>query len=760
MLTESSDYINELKSLISKPLNGRVIRLIKHNDNVSDTIMHLDVDTFPIKVTTDFNKYCLAESVLEIFATNKFNMAMCFKKKTPQQIIEEICKIINAESDSKSKSTFSDPFHIYQKLDEFSKVVIEYKQLEKAFGKMIDQSKGIQPNEKIPRELLLTPQQISQLIINEVKKVNRNRDYSHYVIPDETNPYVLTLRIKFDPETDAGKIFQQINKDFGYDYMELKLTIEPKTHPFIPPKLEYVRPKIKLPLLLSLINLDVLKIDTWSPTITLEYFITNLANQVSQVVKDYVIPDAQSNGNPNVSFDELEYELIKLASITKETTMDKVEIKIPVPKKSVGESGTTNSKYWKAGTGYGSEGLKEWDIKAYIKEQELHTNEIANILGRINKIISDDNIGMINDSVLMKYIIGQVKGFTMLEYEKSKLQYKQIFNILANFIGKPIGQTAINAISMGLKPTWDELDMLFKSSKEAMQDETLLQIYCLSDWYVSKYVEPVTEIVISTDNKEAYCQAMKKLQFGNYEIPGSHRFNKYKDQKPSQSALMRILSEISSFKKDLPLNWESTIWARVPKSNFHLFSFLISGPKDTPYENGLFEFHGYLPSDYPNTVPQVLLHTTGGGKVRFNPNLYDSGKVCLSILGTWSGQAGESWNPKTSTFLQVMVSIQSLILVEQPYFNEPGWEREMHTEKGKIASANYSEERMPSTIKLAMTEMIKNPPNGFEEVVRTHFKMKKEEIINRTLIWEQKATKFQQAIKTNRAELVELLEKL
>lgn len=760
MSTESSEYIHELKSLITKPLNGRVIRLIKHNDNVSDTIMHLDVDTFPIKVTTDFNKYCLAESVLENFATNKFNMSMCFKSKTPQQILEEICKIINMESESKSNLKFSDPFHIYQKLDEFSKVKIDYKQLEKSFSKIIDQSKSIQPNDKIPKELLLSPHQISQLIINEVKKVNRTRDYTHYVIPDELNPYVLILRIKFDPETESGKIFQQINKDFGYDYMELKLTIEPKTHPFIPPKLEYVRPKIKLPLLLSLINLDVLKIDTWSPTITLEYFITNLANQIAQVVKDYVIPDAQSNANTNVSFDELEYELIKLASITKETTMDKVEIKIPVPKRAAGEAGPGVSKYWKAGTGYGSEGVKEWDIKAYIKEQELHTSEIAGIIERINKIISNHNIEMINDSVLMKYIINQVKGFTMLEYDKSKVLYKQIFNCLANFIGKPIGQTVINAISMGLKPTWDELDMLFKSSKEAMQDETLLQIYCLSDWYVGKYVEPVTEIIISTDNKEAYCQAMKQLQFSNYDIPSAHRFMKYKDQKPSQTALMRILSEISSFKKDLPLNWESTIWARVPKSNFHLFSFLISGPKDTPYENGLFEFHGYLPSDYPNTVPQVLLHTTGGGKVRFNPNLYDSGKVCLSILGTWSGQAGESWNPKTSTFLQVMVSIQSLILVEQPYFNEPGWEREMHTEKGKQASNNYSEERMPSTIKLAMSEMIRNPPNGFEEVVRTHFKMKKEEIINRTLIWEQKATKYQQAIKANRVELIELLDKL
>ena len=84
-------------------------------------------------------------------------------------------------------------------------------------------------------------------------------------------------------------------------------------------------------------------------------------------------------------------------------------------------------------------------------------------------------------------------------------------------------------------------------------------------------------------------------------------------------------------------------------------------------ENGLFEFHAYFPPTYPNEVPRVLLKTTGNGTVRFNPNLYANGKVCLSLLGTWSGHESEKWNPKTSTFLQVLISIQSLILVEQPY---------------------------------------------------------------------------------------------
>ena len=80
------------------------------------------------------------------------------------------------------------------------------------------------------------------------------------------------------------------------------------------------------------------------------------------------------------------------------------------------------------------------------------------------------------------------------------------------------------------------------------------------------------------------------------------------------------------------------------------------------------------------------LQTTGQGSVRFNPNLYNCGKVCLSLLGTWDGERGETWDPACSTVLQVIVSIQSLILVPQPYFNEPSFEQDMGTPMGDALS--------------------------------------------------------------------------
>ena len=94
---------------------------------------------------------------------------------------------------------------------------------------------------------------------------------------------------------------------------------------------------------------------------------------------------------------------------------------------------------------------------------------------------------------------------------------------------------------------------------------------------------------------------------------------------------------------------------------------LIIGPFDTPYEGGFFYFIINFPDDYPHQPPKAKLMTTGGGTVRFNPNLYANGKVCLSILGTWSGP---SWSPVQS-LSSVLLSIQSL-MNEKPYHNEPG----------------------------------------------------------------------------------------
>ena len=77
-------------------------------------------------------------------------------------------------------------------------------------------------------------------------------------------------------------------------------------------------------------------------------------------------------------------------------------------------------------------------------------------------------------------------------------------------------------------------------------------------------------------------------------------------------ATKRILIDYAEIMKD-PV--EHIHYANDEENIFKGYA-LIVGPKDTPYHNGLFEFHAYFPNEYPGIVPQVLINTTDNGKVR------------------------------------------------------------------------------------------------------------------------------------------------
>jgi ubiquitin-protein ligase len=95
--------------------------------------------------------------------------------------------------------------------------------------------------------------------------------------------------------------------------------------------------------------------------------------------------------------------------------------------------------------------------------------------------------------------------------------------------------------------------------------------------------------------------------------------------------------------------------------------FLIVGPPDTPYEFGFYFFKIEFPKNYPMSPPKITFcNNDNVTNTRFNPNLYRSGKVCVSILNTWRG---EGWT-SCLTLRTILLSIQSLFN-KNPLINEP-----------------------------------------------------------------------------------------
>lgn len=128
--------------------------------------------------------------------------------------------------------------------------------------------------------------------------------------------------------------------------------------------------------------------------------------------------------------------------------------------------------------------------------------------------------------------------------------------------------------------------------------------------------------------------------------------------------MIRLAQELADISTALPHEHTNAVYVRCDKDRVDFMQALIMGSNGTPYGHGAFLFDVYFDENYPNNPPKVNLTTTGHGKVRFNPNLYACGKVCLSLLGTWRGSASENWDAKVSTLLQVLLSIQAIIMSE------------------------------------------------------------------------------------------------
>ncbi|GAB1314732.1 Ubiquitin-conjugating enzyme E2 Z [Madurella fahalii] len=170
----------------------------------------------------------------------------------------------------------------------------------------------------------------------------------------------------------------------------------------------------------------------------------------------------------------------------------------------------------------------------------------------------------------------------------------------------------------------------------------------------------------------------------------------------ARSRIKKILTQVTSLSADLP----EGVFVRYGEGRPDLLKILIVGPDDTPYEHGLFEFDMFCDKDFPKTPPLMHFRTTGGGVAHFNPNLYANGTICLSLLGTWKGHP---WEPDRSSILQILVSIQAMIFNSQPYYNEPGYERNTNQTGAETYNKKVELLTIPHAMTYWMTHRLKNP---------------------------------------------------
>jgi ubiquitin-protein ligase len=177
-------------------------------------------------------------------------------------------------------------------------------------------------------------------------------------------------------------------------------------------------------------------------------------------------------------------------------------------------------------------------------------------------------------------------------------------------------------------------------------------------------------------------------------------------------AILRITRECQTIDTH-PEQMMSVVYDLNDLSFIHV---MIIGPSDSPYHGGFFYFKVEFPAKY-FFVPPHLTFLTPEHKLgcRLHPNLYQDGKVCLSMLNTW--QPNE-WSPAL-TLEKIFLTIQTL-LDNNPIRHEPSLESEQPNSPDAV---NYRIVSLYRTLETAVIGMLNRTdiPDKFKTKMRAYF---------------------------------------
>ncbi len=120
------------------------------------------------------------------------------------------------------------------------------------------------------------------------------------------------------------------------------------------------------------------------------------------------------------------------------------------------------------------------------------------------------------------------------------------------------------------------------------------------------------------------------------------------------SAERRLKREFKNFMKDSPFNCSGgPIKNMDNEKDYYKWNATITGPQQSPYENGIFNLDIVFPPNYPFKPPSIVFKTP-----IYHPNISKKGEICLDILK-------DQWSPAL-TISKVLLSICSLLTDPNP----------------------------------------------------------------------------------------------
>jgi len=573
---------------------------------------------------------------------------------------------------------------------------------------------------------------VPHVIIYEYRDAWKHRNDMNFEIElINNNIYSWNIKMKFD-----NVEIKQMKEKFGYDYVSFNIYFHDVYFPYYPPQVEVIRPIFKDLLNYRISQMKIFKQEYWSPA----WDITKIISKIRKVIKKYGKIDMDNIFNSchvSQTIATIENMINSISSFSTNLHTEEIDDDEQMTNWFQQSTDSQGKKIIDTGIGYTKSGEASWDITVYVDVMKTKQAELCSTLGKIINEMdtnSDEIIEYIKQSHLMSFIIQQISFCSIINLIENEELYDKYFKLILLFGNYCNWPESLGELFVKLKTGLEKMIELEKAEKTNSFIKKIIDI--LENQILIHYKKIIEtsatlmEVDKQKDDKNDYVTQMEEYKFAICDFAPSEKKAKI-EQGDWSKAIKRITSEIILV-QDIPLHQDSCIFIRVDEKYNMAMQFMITGPVGTPYEYGCYVFNVLFPSDYPQHPPAVSFISNGGK--RLNPNLYDNGHICLSILGTYSGPqraTSEQWNSETSTIMQIILSIQSQILTFEPWFNEPGRDSYRDTDDGRKQNDNYVNSIRPYILKHAILDFLVTPEKypEFADAIKLHFKLKKNDII-------------------------------
>ena len=256
--------------------------------------------------------------------------------------------------------------------------------------------------------------------------------------------------------------------------------------------------------------------------------------------------------------------------------------------------------------------LDDCDIERYqaVSDRMIPKNELANDPG--TAVFRHD--GYVNATVFQS----DASAEPLTELQRGLTRSARQCHLSHDDISKLVKQNHVDALLKALQVEKTTITPLLLQDNEEALEKVMVATSFSEE---SEYGDMLVEYTVSSQ------------ELSNSIGDVLHFFGKTAQDRGTSGSGKVLVKEARKCFKCIPIpHPNSAVFICFDERRMDLCRAIVTGPVDSPYSLGVFVFDVYFPLQYPHIPPLVQFMTTGGGQVRFGPNLYQDGKVCLSLL--------------------------------------------------------------------------------------------------------------------------------